>query len=219
MTTVAPIRAKPTAVSLPMPALAPVIATTLPVMSIPEPRPWTPEGSASHRSASGDVPSAPRRETLRADCFRTRRCPGLRPPGHRGLRWGALGGRPAALVRGRVHERGDPAIESLLQRRGAVRVDLAGGDGLVDLLVAGGDDRVDDLLRVDVVAAGDVGDGLAALHRVRQCLRLDADDPGGDRGAGPAGVPASLALATHALPLPFNVPLTSFVTRVRKAGP
>src|SRR5262249_26302390 len=71
--------------------------------------------------------------------------PGLVPPGEEGLL------RPGMPV---VDEVRDPCVELV-------------GAGLLE--------RVDDLLRIDVVLGRDLRNRLAALHLVAQCLRVDAD--------------------------------------------
>jgi hypothetical protein len=67
--------------------------------------------------------------------------------------------------------------------------------GLVEALLAGGDQRIDQLLLVDALGLGDLGEALAVLELGAELLGGEAQRLGGDLEADAASAPASIGLA------------------------
>src|SRR5581483_578722 len=89
-----------------------------------------------------------------------------------------------------VHDPARELRDALLQPGGPVGRDPPRARQRVDLGVGGLDDRVDDLLRVDTLRLGDLGDRLPVAEVGPQLLHVDVDRVGRDLQDGVAERPA-----------------------------
>ena len=80
-----------------------------------------------------------------------------------------------------VHRVGDAVLELGLEGGGAFGGDVLVGDGLVDAAGGIGHERVDDLLHVDALGLGHLGDGLSAAQLVAELGLADPERLGDDR--------------------------------------